>query len=337
MSTNEEQMDFLAVGDMVTDAFIKISAANTGSGVTQEGKKLCFELGDKVPFDTVEIVRAVGNSANAAVSATRLGLNSALISDVGGDEEGKRCLDALKESGVDNEYITVHEGFETNYHYVLWYEEKRTILVKHQEYPYSFPELKTPPKWMYLSSLAENSLPYHDIIAEYLKNNPDTNLAFQPGTFQMKLGFERLQDLYKLSKLFFCNVEEAKRILKIENEEIEIQDLLKKMSELGPEIVVITDGPNGAYSYHGGEVWFMPMYPDPKPPVDRTGAGDSFSSTFTSALALGKEIPEALQWGPINSMSVVQEVGAQKGLLERVQLEEFLRNAPEHYVPKKLG
>ena len=80
----------------------------------------------------------------------------------------------------------------------------------------------------------------------------------------------------------------------------------------------------------------MPMYPDPAPPVDRTGAGDSFSSTFTAALGLGMSIPEALSWGPINSMSVVQYVGAQEGLLTREKLLEHLANAPDFYKAEKI-
>ena len=54
------------------------------------------------------------------------------------------------------------------------------------------------------------------------------------------------------------------------------------MRELGPKIVVITDGQKGAYAYDGENMWQMPMYPDPAPPVDRTGAGDAFSSTFVA-------------------------------------------------------
>jgi ribokinase len=75
----------------------------------------------------------------------------------------------------------------------------------------------------------------------------------------------------------------------------------------------------------------MPMYPDPAAPVDRTGAGDAFASTFTAAIALGLSPQEALAWGPINSMSVVQYIGAQKGLLTRAQLEEYLAHAPAEY------
>ena len=83
-------------------------------------------------------------------------------------------------------------------------------------------------------------------------------------------------------------------------------------------------------------MWFIKPYPDPKPPYERTGAGDAFSSTLVTALALGKTLPEALQWGGINSMSVVQYVGSQAGLLSREKLEEYLKNAPADYKAVKI-
>ena len=63
----------------------------------------------------------------------------------------------------------------------------------------------------------------------------------------------------------------------------------------------------------------------------RTGAGDAFASTATAAILLGKTVPEALTWGPINSAFVVQKIGAQEGLLGRPALEEKLKNAPANY------
>lgn len=331
-----KKLDFLAIGDIVTDAFIRIKDAHINCNINQEDCELCMRFGDKVPYESVDVVRAVGNSANAAVSAARLGLVSGLVSDLGGDQNGKECLAELKKNKIVTGYITIHKKMQTNYHYVLWYGSDRTILVKHQEYPYKLPKIKFP-KWVYLSSLAENTLPYHEALLQALKNQPDINLVFQPGTFQMKMGVEKLRGLYERTYLFFCNVEEAKRILKIGEIAISTEELLKKMCVLGPKIVVITDGPKGAYAYDGKEAWFMPPYPDPLPPLQRTGAGDAFASTFTSALALGKTIPEAMSWAPINSMSVVQQVGAQKGLLSLEKLEEYLKNAPKDYKPKKLA
>ena len=33
-------------------------------------------------------------------------------------------------------------------------------------------------------------------------------------------------------------------------------------------------------------MWQMSIFPDPKPPYERTGAGDAFSSTFASVLCM---------------------------------------------------
>lgn len=330
-----EPLDFVAVGDITTDAFIRIKDASVTCDINREHCMLCMRFGDKIPYESVEVVRAVGNGPNAAVSAARLGLRSAAVTNIGNDQNGAECLESLRKDNVITDFVTTEKGKPTNYHYVLWYEEERTILVKHTEFNYRFPESLPPPKWMYLTSLAQNSLPYHEQLVRFLSAHPEVKLAFQPGTFQIKLGIEKLKSLYERSEVFFCNRDEARLILKKPTEE-DMEKLLAGIRGLGPKIAVITDGPKGAYTYDGSEYWHMPMYPDPKPPLQRTGAGDAFASTFVSALALGKTIPEALQWAPINSMSVVQQVGAQRGLLTRPALERFLAEAPSDYQPRIL-
>lgn len=329
----EKEYDFIAIGDTVTDAFIRLEEPSAHIDVDHEVREICLHFGDKVPYKEVIVVPAVGNSANAAVSAARLGLKSALVSNIGDDYFGQECLAALEMERVGAEYITTHRGQKTNYHYVLWFGSERTILVKHEEYNYALPDIDSP-RWIYLSSLGENSLPFHDLIERFLTNHPDTKFAFQPGTYQMKFGKKRMAYFYKRADVFFCNKEESQKIL--ETNEGDIKKLLVMMREFGPKIAVITDGTNGAYSYDGAEMLFMRPYPDPKPPYSRTGAGDAFSSTFTVALALGKSVEEALTWGPINAMSVVQQVGARAGLLNRAQLAEWLAKAPADYKPRPL-
>ncbi|OGZ06923.1 MAG: hypothetical protein A3D65_04470 [Candidatus Lloydbacteria bacterium RIFCSPHIGHO2_02_FULL_50_13] len=341
ISNRTSKFDFIAIGDTVTDAFIDIKQASVYSEHDQDhdgtiDEELCFINGAKIPYESVTIIPAVGNAANAAVSATRLGLTSAFVSDIGDDEHGKEILATLRKQGVDTSYVRTHTGMPSNYHYVLKHGAERTILIKHQKYPYHLPDIGEP-KWVYFSSVGEDSLPYHKEIVEYIKAHPSVKLAFQPGTFQIKLGKDILKDLYACTEVFFCNVEEARLILK--TTEQEPAKIPKMMSALGPKVAVITDGPKGAYAYDGysEKTYFMPPYPDPKPPVSRTGAGDAFSSTFTVALALGKSVPEAFAWGPVNSMNVVQHVGAQTGLLTRPELEKYLANKPVEYIAKEVA
>ncbi len=329
-----EKIDFLAIGDITTDAFIKIKDAYVHCKLDTDACEICLRFGDKVPYESVDVIRAVGNSPNASVSAARLGLRSALIANVGDDLNGRECLESLKKDSVNESFIKVEKGRPTNYHYVLWYEVERTILIKHEEFEYEIPNTLPEIGWIYLSSLADHSLPFHQKIAEWLALHPETKLAFQPGTFQMKLGTEALKDIYACTEIFFCNVEEAEKILNIQTKDI--KTLSAGLHKLGPKIISISDGPNGAYASDGENIWFTPMYPDTAPPIDRTGAGDAFSSTFTAAIAMGKSIEEALAWGPINSMSVVQYVGAQRGLLPTEKLVELLNKAPESYKVKKI-
>ncbi|OGI95713.1 hypothetical protein A2917_00105 [Candidatus Nomurabacteria bacterium RIFCSPLOWO2_01_FULL_42_17] len=330
---DQNKIDFLAIGDIVIDAFIKLKQAEIVGEADTPSYKICLPFAEKVPYEDVFVCPAVGNASNASVCASRLGLKSALVSNIGADLDGEKCLESLKNDGVRTDLIKINTGMKTNYHYVLWYEAERTILIKHEIYQYALGEMRNP-KWIYFSSVGETAFPFHYVVADYLDLYPEINFVFQPGKFDIKLGKDKLERLYKHSKLFFCNVEEARKILEEGNGEI--KELLVKMHDLGPKTVVITDGPKGAYAYDGADMWFMVPYPDPKPPYERTGAGDAFSSTVVSAIILGKTLPEALAWGGVNSMSVVQEVGAQKGLLSRLKLEEYLKNAPADYIARKL-
>lgn len=326
--------DFIAIGDIVVDAFIRLKDPSIHATLNHEKREITMPFAEKIPYDSVTEVSAVGNSPNAAVSAARLGLKTAVITNLGDDDNGRKCIETLKEASVDTQFVETHEEAKTNYHYVLWYENDRTILVKHEKYKYSLPEF-APPKWLYLSSLGPETEAYHQEIGEYLQAHPEVNLAFQPGTFQMILGREKLKNIYARTKIFFCNVEEAERILGINT--LGKPELLKRVKELGPETVVITDGPDGSYAYDGSKMYFQPSYPDQKPAFERTGAGDAFSSTCVAALALGKDLTTALKWGSVNAMSVVQEIGAQKGLLSREKLESYLSSASPAFETKLLN
>ncbi|MEK7090495.1 MAG: carbohydrate kinase family protein, partial [Patescibacteria group bacterium] len=307
----KERFDFIGFGDTVTDAFIELTDAEVNCDINKERCVICMRFGDKIPYKDVHVVPAVGNSANAAVAASRLGLKSALISNVGDDYFGTECLAALQNEKVDTRFVKINKGRKTNYHYVLMFGAERTILIKHEAYEYELPDFDDP-GWVYLSSLGENSLPFHKKIAEYLRTHPKVKLAFQPGTYQIKSGRDALREIYELSEIFICNKEEAQRILATNEEDM--KKLLALMREAGPKIIAITDGVNGSYAFDGSDFWQMPMYPDPKPPISRTGAGDAFSSTFTVAIANGLGNETAHRWGPINYMSVLQQIGAPAGL-----------------------
>ncbi|HEV7951970.1 MAG TPA: carbohydrate kinase family protein [Candidatus Saccharimonadales bacterium] len=333
---NMEQPYILAIGDIFTDAFIKLREDKARIDTDPDGsKRLSLPFGSKPPYDSVEIVQAVGPSPNAAVAFSRLGLNAGLMAFLGDDQPGKDSLQYLSQEGVDTSTMMAHEGMKSNYYYVLRYGADRTILVKNEEYDYSWIAPEKTPDWIYLSLISEASWQLHEDLLAYLNEHPDTKFAFQPGTFHFEWGAEKLAKIYAHSYIVVMNREEAVDVTGKSYDSL--KDLSDGLHALGPKIVVITDGPNGSYASYDGKLVTIPNYPDPAAPVDRTGAGDAFASTIVAALALGESIETALTWAPINSMNVVQHLGAQAGLLKREDIDQFLASAPDDYRAKEIN
>jgi ribokinase len=331
-----QDFDVLSIGDIVTDAFIKLLDDEAQIVENEHGKWLAMPFGTKLPFDHAEVVNAVGNAANAAVAFSRLGLKTGFVTNVGGDKEGRDMIDTLGKNKVDIRFVRINPGKKSNYHYVLWYKDERTILIKHEEYNYRWPHIDDDevPRWLYFSSISNHAIAYHDKVSDWLDKHPNVHLAFQPGTFQMDAGTERLKRIYQRCSVVVLNREEAAFVGGGKHDDI--HDLFDKLHALGPKVVVITDGPAGAFASDGKKRLQMPLYPDPAAPVDRTGAGDAFASTFVAAAAKGMTLEDALLWAPINSMNVVQKVGAQAGLLKEKELLQLLHHAPHNYHPKPL-
>lgn len=325
-----EQPFVLAIGDIFTDAFIQLNKDVARVDTDPDGsKRISLPLGSKPPYDGVEIVRAVGPSPNAAVSISRLGIQTELLAFLGDDQPGHEAVEHLRHEAISTALLDLQPGVPSNYYYVLRYGAERTILVKNEDYTYQWKEPTKEPDWVYLSLLSDQSWQLHQDLLAYLAAHSDIKLAFQPGTFHFKWGVDKLRDIYKRSHIVIMNREEAMDVTGKPHDSL--RDLVNGLHELGPQIVVITDGPNGSYASYDGRLVTIPNYPDPAPPLDRTGAGDAFASTIVAALALGESMETALTWAPINSMNVVQKLGAQAGLLSRDKIDEYLKNAPDDY------
>lgn len=320
----------LAIGDIFTDAFIQLDEGSTKVIKEADGKEwLAVPYGQKPHYERADIIRSVGPSPNAAVSCARLGLNVSLMAWVGDDAPGREAIEHLVSEGIDVSDMKTEPGKLTSYWYVLRYKADRTMLVKSEKYAYQFVAPKNEPEWVYLSYIGEDSWQLHEELLEYLEQHPKVKLAFQPGTFHFEWGIDKLRRVYGRSHIVVMNREEAVEVTGKPYESLE--ELTKALHELGPQIVVITDGPNGSYASYDYKLVTIPNYPDPAPPLDRTGAGDAFASTIVAALALGENMDTALTWAPINSMSVVQKLGAQAGLLKKAEIASYLQSAPEDY------
>jgi ribokinase len=99
-----------------------------------------------------------------------------------------------------------------------------------------------------------------------------------------------------------------------------LRAFMAAVGSLGPHYVLLTDGLDGAYLGTREELLFCPAL---KVPVAGTaGAGDAFTSTFATFIALGGKPEHALQAATVNAASVVSHVDTQTGLLQRTEIED---------------
>ncbi|MCR4276250.1 MAG: PfkB family carbohydrate kinase, partial [Candidatus Parcubacteria bacterium] len=98
-------MDFIAIGDTTVDEFIRLKDAHINCDISHENCTISMKWGDKIPYDFSVLLPGVGNAANAAVAASRLGLSSAFVSNVGKDRYGEDILAMFAREGVDTKYI----------------------------------------------------------------------------------------------------------------------------------------------------------------------------------------------------------------------------------------
>jgi len=312
--------DVIAVGDTTQDIFMKMTDASVQCDVDGHSCRLCFDYAEKIAVDEKTDIPCVGNAANNAIGVARLGLKAAIYTVVGDDTQGKLADAVFKENKVDTQYVAIDTEHGTNLSVVINFKGERTIFVYHEPRTYKLPELSET-KWIYLTSASGGGVQIlHDQVFSYLKAHPDVSLAFNPGTYQIKLGFEALKPLLERTALLFLNREECMRILGVETRDI--PELMKGFHNLGVKWMVITDGSSGSYMSDGSSIMFESIYAGPV--IERTGAGDAYGSGFLSGLIHGVSAAEAMSWGNANATSVVGYVGAREGLLTREKIDTII-------------
>jgi sugar/nucleoside kinase (ribokinase family) len=309
------KFDVISIGDPTIDTFLLIHDIEIKKINGQ--LKALINWGDKLPVD--EFHRTVaGNAANNAVGSSRLGLKTAYYAMFAHDAGGREIIHKMREEKVSIEYIVLDNRHGTNASTVINYQGERTILVYHEHRNYKLPKL-APAKWVYLTSMPNGFQKIYKDLANYV-DKTGAEVGFNPGTFQLRAGPKANKLILERTTLLSLNKEEAQSWV---GDYDDPEELCKRLRKLGPKAIALTDGSKGAYSYSDEGYYYIPQYPGPK--IEATGAGDAFTTAYIAALAYGKTHLEALNWGPINSGSVVQEIGPQAGLLTRNQLEKQLR------------
>ncbi|OGH87434.1 MAG: hypothetical protein A3J93_02785 [Candidatus Magasanikbacteria bacterium RIFOXYC2_FULL_42_28] len=324
----------VVIGDATIDTQIMIDNASVECDVDHSRCRLCLDYAAKVPVR--ESYQTVGgDGANVAVGATKLGLQTALLADVGTDSNGQIILDTIKKAGVDISLVSKSKKPPTRYSVILNFQGERTILSQHGKRDYVWPKNFPPTDWIYLTGLSEGLKPLHETLLKYIAKHATVRLAYTPGSHQLKHNVADIRALLPAVDTLIINLEEAEIILGTTlKKEKSTTALIHELLKLGPDEVVITDAARGAYAGNIDDVYHLASFPVKV--VAKTGAGDAFSAGYIAAKINGHSPQVALQWGIANSCGVISAVGAQAGLLNRKELEKMIKKYSD-IKPKKIN
>lgn len=299
-----------AIGSAAQDVFLtgKIFTPECEAGVCYEHLK----LGDKLAVEDV-VFTTGGNAMNASITFARQGLNASFVGVVGEDPAGDSIVRALDAEAIHTSHLIVDPTYSTKYSVILLAPNgERTILRNQVPSLHHHKELFdskvfTGSDWLYVSSLGSMEL-LHSIVARAQKNN--VKVAFNPATYELE-HIQSCADLFGSIDLLALNKEEAQKFVHGDT----LEKLAVQLAE-SVDIVLVSDGPRGAVATDGTEFLIAGVYED-VPVIDRTGAGDAFTSGFVSQVALGKSLEQALVFASANSTSVVSKIGATAGILHQ--------------------
>ncbi|HSW48018.1 MAG TPA: carbohydrate kinase family protein [Candidatus Saccharimonadales bacterium] len=317
--------DVITIGEATIDAFMTLHDSSDKVQFDQKSGKLEFKHGEKINVEKYDFLLG-GNAANVAVGLTRLGLNATLACEIGDDEFSIKIRNHLAQEKVERVLVTQSKGRQSNFSVIINFKGDRTIFNEDLKREHKFDYADVAAKYIYLTSMGEDWVRSYEDAVEFVKKHGG-KIAFNPGTHQLHNHTTLIHQVMKDTEIIFVNKEEAELILfnhyskRVDDSDHYIKNLCQELQDLGPKIVVVTNGKEGSHVLDAeGNFQNQDLYPGKC--IERTGAGDSFATGFLGAVLYGMDLATAMKWGAVNSASVVGVVGAEPGLLMKEEIEK---------------
>jgi len=324
------KLDVVAIGSTTRDAFLKTDFKVVKYPNTPTGKAYLVPLGEKVGIKDVYFTLG-GNAANVSVTFAREGYRTAVFTKVGSDVAGEEVRRRLKKEGVQTKFVSTC-ALPTAYSVLLLQNGERTILSYHgaiNQFSLSginWEELKA--RWWYVSLPGDSYKLLNKLLTAAEKFN--VSVALNPGFKHLTEGRRELLKSLKRISFLAVNEGEAAKLTGISFKQGTA--VFRKLDALTPGIVAVTSGERGVAVSDGRFIYKAGTFKE-KEVLDRTGAGDAFSSGFVAGLLRKNEtckikgvcdpfnIEYAIRLASANATSVVEHLGATEGVLNKRQFD----------------
>lgn len=242
--------------------------------------------------DSCYAQKAGGAPLNLLATAAKAGCKTAFIGKVGNDIFGSFLKDTVLKSGISDEGLTVDKRHNTTLAFVN--------LLENGDREFSF--LRNYGADVFLE---KDDIPIHLIEQSSIFHFGSLSLTSEPARSATEFALltakragclisydpNYREPLWQNKALAISMMKQYLQfvdILKISKEELlmltgykKVSNAVKAIMEMGVQLILVTDGPNGASLYMADFSISEPAYPAKT--IDTTGAGDIFFGSFLSA------------------------------------------------------
>ena len=344
-----EHKKILCVGTATIDIISVVADSNIEkmSLTNAVSSFLLLETGRKIETDSINLYYG-GGALNAAISMTRLGHTSDCFVKIGRDNYGDALCDHLKESHIGTQHIAFSDKDATATSILLSSHERDPAILTYRGANGTIENDDVP--WdaiqdydaLYITNLSNQSAKIFPALVSYA-HQQNVKVISNPGIRQLgndgmgndgndfyhSLGYidmlviNRIEAEELLLLLIENNLVESQKITsKISQESpilssgklyVPMADFFKALANFGINLIVVTDGKNGAYIHH--QHHDIHTKSKPVKAIGTVGAGDAFSSTLAALWLQNMNIKKAAEYAAINASNVVKSLDAQSGLM----------------------
>lgn len=288
------------------------------------------------PLDRAGVFKGPYPSGAPAIfidTAARLGHKAAIVGGVGDDDFGKCLLNRLGGDGVDCSNVIVNDRISTGCAFVTYFSDGERKFIFHIG---NTPAVLAPApgkdklrglKFFHImgcSVMADTAFGKRIIDTAKAVKECGAEVSFDPNVRPELMkdpeSGKLIDEIISMTSVFMPGKSELRTLSGKEDIEEAVRDMFAKYP--GMRIISLKNGKKGCIIYTREERVAFGVYA--VPPVDATGAGDSFDAAFLCALLEGRSLTDCAKFATAAASLNTGAFGPMEGKISRENVQKLI-------------
>ncbi len=273
-----------------------------------------------------------GDASNFAIAAARAGARVGFLTRLGDDDFGDAFMDLWKREGIDASFVARDKDANTGLYFITRREGTHAFTYFRAGSAAS----RMTPEYLPGDYIAKAKLFHASGITQGISTSAcDTAFAamalareagalvsfdpnLRPALWPTARARAAIHEAMSMADLVFPSLEDARVLTGLEAPE----DIARFYMDMGPKLVALKLGADGALLAKNGEMTRYPAFPVET--VDCSGAGDAFTGTFTANYVAGADLETCMRRALAAGALTTAGLGCVAPLPTRQRVEAFL-------------